>query len=56
MKYAAINLGEKDLAYGREYLEKVRDEFALPFVSAMFIAMAATNFLRKPLSSNRWVT
>ena len=34
MKYAAINLGEKDLAYGREYLEKARDEFALPFVSA----------------------
>lgn len=34
MKYDAINLGEKDLAYGREYLEKARDEFKLPFVSA----------------------
>ena len=32
--YDAINLGEKDLQYGREFLEQMRNNYQLPFISA----------------------
>lgn len=34
LKYDAINLGEKDLQYGRDFLEQARRELDLPFISA----------------------
>lgn len=34
LEYDAINLAEKDLQYGREFLERMRDQYDLPFVSA----------------------
>jgi len=34
LNYDAINLGEKDLQYGRDFLEQKRRELDLPFISA----------------------
>ncbi|MCG8604756.1 hypothetical protein MJD09_07140 [bacterium] len=34
LDYDAINLGEKDLQYGREFLVSMRDAYQLPFISA----------------------
>ena len=34
LKYDAINLGEKDLQYGKDFLLEMRDLYQLPFISA----------------------
>lgn len=46
--YDAINLGEKDLQYGRKFLEQLRDEYNLPFVSTNVYLAGTKKLFARP--------
>lgn len=48
MKYDAINLGEKDLQFGHEFLERMRSKYHLPFVSANVYYSGTKKLFAKP--------
>ncbi|MFQ5864853.1 MAG: multiheme c-type cytochrome [bacterium] len=48
LKYDAINLAEKDLQYGREFLEDLRKEYQLPFISANVHYSGTKKLFAKP--------
>ncbi len=46
--YDAINLGEKDLQYGRDFLERMKKKYHLPFISANVLLIGTENLFTDP--------
>jgi hypothetical protein len=50
LEYDAINLGEKDLQYGRDFLASMRDAHQLPFISANVHDRTTGRLFAKPFT------
>jgi hypothetical protein len=48
LNYDAINLGEKDLQYGREFLSEMQSAYRLPFVSANVYDLETGKLFARP--------
>ncbi|MFQ6113518.1 MAG: multiheme c-type cytochrome [bacterium] len=48
LKYDAINLAERDLQYGPEFLQKMKQKYRLPFISANVYYTGSKRLFAKP--------